>query len=66
MLYSIKTWNMSHGVLLAILQSCIEDSLKIVGGLCKGSIIEGEGGLNCIHDFFLAIFGVNNRQIYMA
>ena len=46
-------------------QSCNEDSSEIMGGLCKGSIMEGEGHL-ILDPWFLVTFGVNNMQIYMA
>ena len=45
--------------------SCNEDSSKMVGGLCKGSNIEGKAPRYRIHDF-VATFRINNTPIYNA
>ena len=60
--YSHKLTIIFHPHLISR-QSCNEDSSKIMGGLCKGYILELEGCL--IHDV-AATFGINKRSIQMA
>ena len=46
-------------------QSCKEDSLKILGVLCKGSIMEGRTAWYLVNGF-VATLRLNNRPINMA